>query len=245
MLSADHRTTILSAVPLFAQVPAACLGHIAEVLEEVRVAAGEAVFEYGDEGDCMYIVVDGRVRVHRQELTIAMKSRLDVFGEMAVLDPERRSAAATAMEDTTLFRLDRAALAYLMDTQPEIVRGVIRVLCQYVRTNMQNRTMDFDYLRQVARVTAAAAVEAGMYDAASLNAVAERDDELGQLARVFQRMAREVYVREEQLRRQLDLLRIEIDEGKKGREVAEITETETFNSVLERVRRFRARRQNP
>jgi CheY-like chemotaxis protein len=102
------------------------------------------------------------------------------------------------------------------------------------------RDQEVDYLRQVARVTAAAgAVESGDFDPASLAEVATRHDALGQLARVFQRMAQEVYAREQRLRQQVQELRIEIDEVKKARQVAEITETDYFQELQERARRLR------
>ena len=99
-----------------------------------------------------------------------------------------------------------------------------------------------DYVEQVAHVTAAAAaVEAQTFDPASLAGVAARSDALGQLARVFQRMAGEVYAREERLRQQVQELRIQIDEGQKAREVAEITETDYFRALQEKARRLRAK----
>jgi len=88
---------------------------------------------------------------------------------------------------------------------------------------------------------AAAAVEAGNYAAESLAGVAERQDELGRLARVFTRMARQVQAREQQLRQQVEALRIEIDAAKTQRQVAEITESEYFQQLQERVREMRSR----
>ena len=94
----------------------------------------------------------------------------------------------------------------------------------------------------VARLTAAAAaVEAGEFEPASLADVARRGDELGQLARVFRRMAREVYAREQRLKQQVQELRIEIDEVKKARQVAEITETEYFQQLREHAKSMRKR----
>jgi two-component system cell cycle response regulator len=102
------------------------------------------------------------------------------------------------------------------------------------------RDQEVEYLQQVRRVTgAAAAVEAGAFDPTCLDEVAERTDALGQLARVFQRMAREVAAREQSLRQQVQDLRIQIDEVKKAREVAEITESDYFRSLRDRAQRLR------
>lgn len=94
----------------------------------------------------------------------------------------------------------------------------------------------------VAHLTAAAAdIEAGIFEVEKLAPVEQRPDELGQLARVFQRMVRQVYAREQQLKQQVEELRIKIDEVKKARQVAEITETEYFQHLREHAREIRER----
>ncbi len=99
------------------------------------------------------------------------------------------------------------------------------------------------YLEDVARLTSAAGVvETGHLDPAMLGDVARRADELGQLARVFVRMAGEVAAREAKLRQEIHTLRIEIDESQKARQVSEITETEYFQTLREKARALRDRR---
>jgi DNA-binding response OmpR family regulator len=102
------------------------------------------------------------------------------------------------------------------------------------------RDLELEYLEQVGRVIAAAgAVEADVFDPASLEAVAAREDALGQLARTFQRMALEVRAREDRLRQELRELRIEIDEQRQARKVAEITGTEYFKDLRDRAKDLR------
>lgn len=102
------------------------------------------------------------------------------------------------------------------------------------------RDQEVEYLRSVARVTAAAAaIEAGEFDPEALAEVAARSDALGRLARVFQNMAREVYAREQRLKQQVQQLRIEVDEAKRARQVAEITETDYFQQLQQKARGLR------
>src|SRR5438105_4096152 len=104
------------------------------------------------------------------------------------------------------------------------------------------RDQEIDYLQQVGRVTAAAAaIKANTFEHESLNEVASRPDELGQLAQVFQEMARQVYAREQQLQQQVQQLRIEIDQERRAREVAEITESEYFQQLLGKAVELRNR----
>jgi two-component system, cell cycle response regulator len=104
------------------------------------------------------------------------------------------------------------------------------------------RDQEVDYLQQVGRVTAAAAaIKANTFQPESLDEVARRPDELGQLALVFQEMARQVYAREQQLQRQVQRLRIEIDQTRKASEVAEITESDYFQQLLGKAEELRNR----
>lgn len=104
------------------------------------------------------------------------------------------------------------------------------------------RDQEIEYLRNVDYVTAAAAdVEAEEFDPGALAQVAGRDDELGQLARVFQRMAREVRAREQRLKQEVQQLRIEIDESRTAHQVAEITETDYFRDLQSKADRLRSR----
>ncbi|GAC1349053.1 MAG: hypothetical protein NVSMB27_18940 [Ktedonobacteraceae bacterium] len=104
------------------------------------------------------------------------------------------------------------------------------------------RDQEVDYLHQVGLVTAAAAaIKANTFQPESLDEVARRSDELGQLALVFQEMARQVYAREKHLQRQVQQLRIEIDQVRNAREVAEITESDFFQQLLGRADELRNR----
>jgi CheY-like chemotaxis protein len=100
--------------------------------------------------------------------------------------------------------------------------------------------LELEYIEQVAHVAgAAAAVESGTFESSSLDVVAERGDALGRLAQVFRRMAIEVQEREERLKREVRKLRIEIDEAKAARQVEEITETDYFHELQEKVAKLR------
>ncbi len=102
------------------------------------------------------------------------------------------------------------------------------------------RDLELEYLEQVGHVVdAASAVEAGEFDAVSLDSVAARDDALGGLARTFARMADEVRAREARLRAEVRELRIEIDAGRESTKVAEITGSDYFKDLRSRAAELR------
>lgn len=84
----------------------------------------------------------------------------------------------------------------------------------------------------VEQLTAAsAALESGTFQPEMLAGVARSTDQLGRLARIFQEMAREVQSREVRLKQQVQQLRIEVDEARKAKQVAEITESDYFKQL--------------
>jgi CheY-like chemotaxis protein len=107
------------------------------------------------------------------------------------------------------------------------------------------RDIELEYLQEVGRVIqAATAVEAGNYESGTLSAVAQRGDELGRLARVFDGMANQVRARESRLREQVSALRAEIEEAKQAtrkdtpREMPELPSGQLFAGryeILEEV----------
>lgn len=102
------------------------------------------------------------------------------------------------------------------------------------------RDLEREYLEQVSLVTgAAAALEDGSFDASSLGSVAARTDALGILARRFATMAEMVRAREDRLRAEVRELRIEIDEARQAKRVAEITDTDFFRDLRARASELR------
>ncbi len=233
---------VLRNVAIFSQTPEDILEAITRIVEEVEVRAGDVIFEKGDLGTCMYIIVEGKARVHDEDRTLNYLGKRDVFGEMSVLDPEPRSASVTAVEDTRLFRLEQEDLYRLIIGRAEVARSFIHILIERLRARMRDMADDHRYMQQFARVTAAAAaVEAGIFEPESLDEVALRTDALGQLARVFQRMTREVEAREHRLRLEVQALRIEVDRTKQERQVREITDTDYFRDLHTKVQNLKKR----
>ena len=138
MLSTVEKVLILKSVPMFSQTPDNVLADVADLLEEVDVSENETIFKQGDSGDSLYVILDGKVRVHDGERLLNYLGERDVFGEMALLDPEPRSATVTAVEATRLFRLDQSPFYELMEERPEIAAGIIRVLTGRLRNRVSD-----------------------------------------------------------------------------------------------------------
>jgi hypothetical protein len=149
MLSTIEKVIALKQASIFAETPDETLAEIAAVLQELALPAGKTLFEKGERGDSMYLIVDGEVRVHDGGHTLNHLHTGDVFGEMAVLDAEPRMASVTAVEDSQLLRLAQEPLSEVMADRSEVAQGIIRVLSRHLRA----RAGDLDELR--ARLEAA------------------------------------------------------------------------------------------
>jgi len=164
--------------------------------------------------------------------------------ELLRADPARRHLPVimiSSLEDTdSIVRcIELGADDYLPKPfRPVLLRA--RINAGIARKRLHD--LELEYLEQVGHVVdAAAAVEQGRFDERSLDAVAERDDALGNLARIFQHMACEIAAREDALKQQVHELRIEIDEAKAAKQVAEITETDYFRDLLHKADALRQR----
>jgi CRP/FNR family cyclic AMP-dependent transcriptional regulator len=127
-----ERVAVLRHVDLFAETPDRVLAGVAQVVEELDYPAGSVVMKEGDVEDWMFVVVDGELEVTRADRQVTLGPGT-VVGELAVLDPEPRSATVTARTDCLLFRLRKPAFDEALHTRPEVARGVITELVRRLR----------------------------------------------------------------------------------------------------------------
>jgi CRP/FNR family transcriptional regulator, cyclic AMP receptor protein len=136
--SVIEKLLILKTVGIFLETPDDGLADVAGLLNETDAPAGTTIFHKGDTGTSMYIIVEGEVRVHDGFHTLNHLYARDVFGEMALLDPEPRSASITAVADTLLLRLDQEPFYELMEEHNQIARGIIRMLTRHLRARVRD-----------------------------------------------------------------------------------------------------------
>ncbi|MEI6816872.1 MAG: cyclic nucleotide-binding domain-containing protein, partial [Bacteroidota bacterium] len=94
-----EKVIVLKSTGIFRETPENVLVDISSIIHEERVMAGEVIFQKGDLGNCMYIIYDGQVKIHDGDNIFEVMKNRDFFGELALLDPEPRSASATAITD--------------------------------------------------------------------------------------------------------------------------------------------------
>jgi hypothetical protein len=138
-ISEMERVIVLKNTQLFAQTPENVLSSIAPIMREVVYSDGQEIFAKGDLGDSMYIIYTGQVGIYDGKKQLALFDKGEIFGELALLDTEPRSATTIAETDLLVFRIDQEDFFELMEERDEILRNVLRILCQRIR--VQNEKM--------------------------------------------------------------------------------------------------------
>lgn len=138
MSDRDQSTVeLLRSVTLFADLEEGELERFSHVAVPRAFPAGTRVFHEGDDSDACYIVKDGSFRVTREHsdgraITLATLGPGDLFGELAMLDGDKRSASAEALSDGELLALPANDVRALLGRHPEIalklVAGLVRRL---------------------------------------------------------------------------------------------------------------------
>lgn len=128
------KIAILKYISIFAGTPDDILEEIAAILQKEIIPTGKTIFQKSDIGSSMYIIYSGRIRIHDGSHTLALLGSPEIFGELALLDPEPRSASATAVQDSVVYKMDQEAFYGIMSSRIEITRGILKVLCQRLRS---------------------------------------------------------------------------------------------------------------
>lgn len=129
----DEISDLLMDCDLFNNFPAQDIQAIARYFGLSELEKGETIFREGDAGKFMCIVSSGDISVLKSNLdekrvTLATLHKGRVFGEMALLDGERRSATCVAATDCVLLTLSQDSLDKMLEEAPRTAANVIRAL---------------------------------------------------------------------------------------------------------------------
>jgi len=112
----------LAKLPLFGELDAYDLGHVAGWLRDVELAPGDILIRQGAMPDDVYVLEDGTVEVTRDGERIATLGAGEVVGEIALVDPQRRTATVQAATPVRAVALNLRDLPEMASEMPEIVR---------------------------------------------------------------------------------------------------------------------------
>ena len=107
-------------------------------METVTFPRGTTIFDEGEPGDRLYIIVDGKVKLARhapdgRENLLSVMGPSDMFGELSIFDPGPRTSSAVCVTEVTAATMDSAMLKKWIDEHPEISQQLLRVLARRLR----------------------------------------------------------------------------------------------------------------
>jgi CRP-like cAMP-binding protein len=129
---------VLSASPLFAALDAEGAQVLRETLIEKHVLKGQTLFEEGEPGDRLYVILDGKVKLGHsspdgRESLMAVLGPGEMFGELSLFDPGKRAATATALTDASVLELSNEQLMPWLAGRPEVAAALLQALARRLR----------------------------------------------------------------------------------------------------------------
>lgn len=230
--------SLLREISLFSRLSDHVLDELVAVMKGRELAPDQVLFELGDPGDEMFIVQSGEVSIYvpdvenaGQERPIRIFGPGEAFGEMALIDHRARSLSARSEGPSQVLVLTGNDFMRILRDYPEMSLAVMGGLNDRIRYTTEFLSEVQDWVKRIAE---------GNYDRQFTPSAGQQDRSIASLAAEFAQMAAQVQKREEELRRQVMQLRIEIDQAKKERQVSEIVESDYFQSLKQKARRLRS-----
>ncbi len=176
---------LLKRVPLFSQLPGEMLAGLAPHLRRRPFRKSTMIFHRDQTGDALYIIEVGKVRIFLptesgDEFSVDVLGPGDVFGEMALLDGQPRSASAIALEDTTTQVLGHADFQRHLTASPQLASALLGMLSRRLRHVLDNAEIlaSLDVYGRLARVLLDMAQRHGLQDKGIVINVALTQQEL-------------------------------------------------------------------
>ncbi len=134
-----RKILVLRKLPLFHDMRPEILADLAQIALEKVYTKSQSIFEKGDDGSSLYIIVEGSVRIHdsfdtkQPTKTLAILKEGEFFGELSILDNETRSASATAHDDSILLEIGQHAFQRLMVENFDLSQNLLAALANRIR----------------------------------------------------------------------------------------------------------------
>ena len=129
---------IIRKAPLFSALDDAAAHDLRQSMVSLKLNKGQVLFKEGQEGDRLYVVVHGKIKLGTQsndgrENLLSILGPGEMFGELSLFDPEPRTSTATAVTDVRLVSLAHDAVIGLITSNPQTSLELLRRLAQRLR----------------------------------------------------------------------------------------------------------------
>ena len=127
----ENAGEVLRRAPLFEALDEDGARELRQTMSQLRLHRGERLFDEGDGGDCLYVVLEGKMKLTRaagdgRENLLSVIGPGEMFGELSLFDPRPRTSSASAVTDVTLAVLPHDSLLPLLRKRPALVQRLRR-----------------------------------------------------------------------------------------------------------------------
>lgn len=134
----DDVQEILSRAGVFQGVDPEAVKALLTELETVRFPRGTTIFNEGEPGDRLYIIIDGKVKLARhssdgRENLLTIMGPSDMFGELSIFDPGPRTSSAVCVTEVTAASMNSDLLHQWIQDHPDISAQLLRMLARRLR----------------------------------------------------------------------------------------------------------------
>jgi CRP/FNR family transcriptional regulator, cyclic AMP receptor protein len=133
MLTTIEKVMALQNVDIFSEVSTEQLSHLALIAQDISCVTGDVLYRESDLPQAMYLVLEGRVRLHRSGLEVTVAGPHEVFGTWALFDDEPMVVTATVLDPCRLLRIDRDDFIDLLADYVQITQGVLKAMVKRLR----------------------------------------------------------------------------------------------------------------
>lgn len=239
----NNETLRLKKAFLFHGLPDDVLEALAQKVTRQRLAKDEILFRRGDQGDALYVIDEGRVKIVREdeqggEVALNYCGPGEAIGEMSLFDQEPRSASVVAVTDSEVLELKREAFFDLLNQRPDVSLILLQSLSSRLRFASTYIQKAIEWSKKIAEGDYSIMEQIQPEEAES------DEDRAGQMLAAFFQMVKGVKAREDQLKQEVQKLTLAIDEARRKQEFEELTSTEFYSKLKLQAQMIRERRKD-
>ena len=137
-MAKQNDDAIVREAPLFRGLDEASAASLRGTMVPVKISKGNTLFKEGDEGDRLYVVLDGKLKLGTasgdgRENLLSILGPGEMFGELSLFDPQPRTSTATAVTDARLLALSHDQVIGLVTAHPRVALELLARLAQRLR----------------------------------------------------------------------------------------------------------------
>lgn len=233
---------------LFAQTPPAVLNQIAAQAKLLKLEKGDYLAREGEASNSLFVIRKGWVKIvaagpHGEEVILNQCGPGQLIGEMSLIDQQPRSNSMAAISQAEVVEIKYDVVLTALNQHPMLALNFLRDMSDRLRFanayieetivwSQQIASGNYDFVQQRVQETQSTIVSTDLSYQARANAFLS----------AFFKMVEGVKQREDSLKKQVQQLTIEIDEVKRQRAVADLTENEFFENLQAAAQKARAER---